>query len=49
MTTYQVHIKVANLFEDVYVEARNETAAIRAARKQSTFPAHLLRWASFIT
>ena len=48
MITYRVHIKVADLFEDVYVEARNETSATRAARKQSTLPSHLLRWASFI-
>lgn len=44
MKTYMIHVQLGNSFEDLYVEARNEKAAIAKARKLTTLDA---RWASF--
>ena len=46
--TYRVHIRVGDLFEDVYVEARDEAEAEEKARAASTFTARQLRWARFV-
>jgi hypothetical protein len=45
--TYTVHIRVADLFEDITLTASSELAAIEAAREVTTLPARLIRWASF--
>lgn len=44
MKTYMVHVQVANQFEDLYVQARNEKQAIAKARKLTTLD---VRFASF--
>lgn len=48
MQTYLVQIRLDRgyNFRDVYVEARDDAGAVRAAREQATSAE--LRWASFV-
>lgn len=45
MQTYLVQARQAQLWEDIYVDARNEAEAVEKARKLTTLD---LRWAYFV-
>lgn len=46
MTTYMVQIRLGSDFRDVYVNAKDENAALSAARKLATKQEQ--KWAAFV-
>lgn len=46
MTTYMVQIQLGSDFRDVYVNAKDENAALSAARSVAT--KQELKWAAFV-
>jgi len=47
--TYQVQVRIGDLFEDLLIKATSEEAALRQARTLTTLKGHRnFRWANFV-